>query len=391
MKLIEEQEVRGIVAHFAELPDPRCPINRKHLLVDLIVICVCAVLAGADGPDAIAKWARAQDAWLRRFLRLPHSTPSHDTINRVLEALQPQAFQACFANWLQSLRNDDENDAGNGSAPSVRPHVAIDGKCLRRSHDRRRGLGPLHLVSAWATDYGISLGQLATDEKSNEITAIPQLIEQLELDRAIVTIDAAGCQKEIARKIIDGGGDYILALKGNHEKLYQATLELFDQYHECDFAGVPVSRHEEEEISHGRREQRIYLQVPAPDTLPGFADWKRLKTLGMVTRIVQIDGREMFDSRYYLCSLRRSIQPFARAVRGHWGIENTLHWSLDMTFREDDSRVRGRRVADNLGWLRRMALSLLKQHPGKESLVMKRRLCGWSIKFLTEVLTSSRS
>ena len=386
MKGIADREVRGIVKHFAKLPDPRSHVNRLHRLTDVIVISVCGVLAGADGPDAIAVWAKAREEWLKKYLELPHGIPSHDTIGRVLEALKPMAFQQCFAAWLESLQ-ETAVSAEPAESDVEQRHIAIDGKTLRRSHDRRAGLGPLHLVSAWATRHGISLGQLATEEKSNEITAIPQLLEHLNLEQAVVTIDAAGCQKNIAEKIVAGGGDYVLALKGNQEKLHEAVQDIFAAQLENDFADVSVSFHEEQETSHGRQDRRMYYQLSVPQKLPGREAWKKLKTIGMAVRTTQVGDRETCDVRYYISSLRRSAKPFAQAVRNHWSIENTLHWSLDMTFREDESRVRGRHVADNLAWLRRITLTLLKQHPGKQSLVMKRRLSGWSIDFMMQVLT----
>jgi predicted transposase YbfD/YdcC len=371
--------VRGIIQHFEKLTDPRCDINRKHLLVDVIVISVLAVIALADGPVAIEVWAKLNQDWLSKYLKLPAGIPSHDTIGRVLQALQPRAFQECFSAWLASLCEQGE--------PGQRPVVAIDGKTVRRSHDRGKGLGPLHVVSAWASEYGITLGQLATEEKSNETTAIPQLVEHLGVEGAIVTIDAAGCQKNIAAKIIDGGGDYVLALKGNQRKLYTAVQDLFLNHFEDDFARVPVSHCEERETSHGREEHREYFQLDVPKDLAGREQWKGLKTVGIAVRTYESQGEEHSDVRYFISSLKRNIKEFARAVRGHWAIENSCHWSLDMTFREDESRARGRRLADNLSWLRRIALSLLKQHPHKQSIVMKRRMAGWSRDFLMQILT----
>ena len=383
MTTVGQKEVRGIISHFESLPDPRSQINRRHLLVDVIVISICGVLAGADGPAAIELWAKTQHGWLKKYLKLPHGIPSHDTIGRVLEALNPQAFQSCFTGWLESLRDDDD------TRQKEAPHYAVDGKALRRSHDRGRGLGPLHLVSVWATEQGLTLGQVATDDKSNEITAIPQLLDQLDLAGAVVTIDAAGCQKAIAQKIVDGGGDYVLALKGNQRTLHRGVHEWIEEQIADDFEDVPVSRWEEHETSHGRVDHRYYYQLSAPKDLPGRTPWSGLKTIGVAIRFSERDGEETADVRYYISSLRRHGKRFARLVRGHWGIENTLHWSLDMTFREDASRVRARRLAENLAWLRRLALTLVKQHPYKQSLVMKRRMAGWSIDFLMQVLTGS--
>lgn len=387
MTCVAAKEVRGIIGHFKGLPDPRSSINRRHLLVDVIVICICGVIAGADGPSAIEQWAKAQQTWLKKYLRLPDGIPSHDTIGRVLEALNPQSFQECFLAWLQSL--PVKNDKNDGDKKDK--HYAIDGKTLRRSHDRRNDLKALHLVSAWASEQGITLGQIATEEKSNEITAIPELLDRLDLEKAIVTIDAAGCQKNIAQKIIDGGGDYVLALKGNQEKLYEGIQEYFDTQVDRDFVDVPVSYWVEEEKSHGRLDNRYYYQLTVPQDLPERKKWACLKTLGVAIRISEKDGEETIETRFYISSLRRSIKRFARLVRGHWSIENTLHWTLDMTFREDESRVRSRRLADNLSWLRRLALTLLRQHPAKQSIAMKRRIAGWNADFLMQVLTGERT
>ena len=384
MVRIRESEVRSIVDRFRELPDPRSTTNRRHLLVDVLVISVLAVIAGADGPVAIAQWGKLNHDWLKRYLRLPCGIPSHDTFGRVLEALKPAAFQQCFAAWLESLLDGGEED-------STRPQVAIDGKTLRRSHDRGHGLGPLHLVSAWATQRGITLGQIATEEKSNEITAIPELLKQINVEGAIVTIDAAGCQKNIAEQIVEGGGDYVLALKGNQGTLHRDVEAFVADHANDDFARVDVSRHEEEETRHGRKERRLYYQMNVPEHLAGRTAWRKLKTIGIAFRTSEVNGKEQMEVRHYISSLKRQVRMFARAVRNHWSIENTLHWSLDMTFREDESRIRGRHVAENIAWLRRIALSLLKQHPGKESLVMKRRMAGWSHAFLMEVLAGNTS
>jgi predicted transposase YbfD/YdcC len=331
-----------------------------------------------------------QESWLKQFLQLPHGIPSRDTIARVLQALRPAAFQRCFAAWLTTL--GDAASPTASAAEGGRPrHIAIDGKCLRRSHDRRRGLGPLYLVNAWATEKGIALGQLATEEKSNEITAIPQLLGQLDLTDAVVTIDAAGCQKNIADEIVAGGGDYVLALKGNQENLHQAVRAHFEALLARDFHGVAVSHHRECEEGHGRIEQRDYYQLGVPAGFPEAAKWTKLRTMGMAIRRCTSNGRETVENRYYISSLPRHKRRFAEYVRGHWSIENSLHWVLDMTFREDENRVRERCLTNNLGWLRRMALTLLKQHPGRQSLVMKRRMAGWNTHFLTQVLTGNTS
>lgn len=378
---VNSDDVVSILDYFEDLEDPRSPINRKHLLGDLIVICILAVIAGADGPQAIGVWATSHADWLRRYLALPHGIPSHDTIGRLLAALKPAAFQKCFEQWIASLR-------GTAAGGEI---VAIDGKALRRSHDRRRKLGPLFLVSAWSVQRGISLGQLATEEKSNEITAIPELLEQIDVTNAIVTIDAAGCQKEIAAKIIDGGGDYVLALKGNQGTLHKAVEDYLGTQMENDFADVTVRTYEEVVKGHGRVDTLHYYQLTAPDWLPHRKSWKGLRTIGMAIRISQQNGRETSEVRYYISSMRLAVRRFAESVRGHWGIENSLHWCLDVTFREDESRLRNRHAADNIAWLKRFAITLLKQQTDKESIAMRRRMAGWNIDYLAQVLGISEA
>jgi len=371
-----------VVRHFEELEDPRSEINLRHPLVSVVVIALLAVLAGAGGPTAIAQWAVLKQEFLLQVLDLPNGIPSKDVFRRVLMALKPAAFQACFANWLQSLRA--EATAATGVE---QPILAVDGKTARRSHDRTNGLGALHSVSVWASEFGLSLGQVACAEKSNEITAIPELLRLVDIQGAIITIDAMGTQKAIAAQIIEGKADYVLALKGNQETLHQAVIGYIDEQLEGDLDDAQEQVTTEK--GHGREEMRTYLQLPAPEKLPGFMRWKGLKSVGVVTSRCLRDGKESIEVRYYISSLTVDVKRFARAVRGHWGIENSCHWSLDMTFREDESRLRERNLRENFAWLNRFALSLFKQHPGRQSLVMKRRSCGWSEAFLMEVVTGS--
>ena len=371
----------SILEDFAELVDPRSTVNRTHLLGDIIVISILAVIAGADGPKAIGVWAASNEPWLRSKLPLAGGIPSHDTIGRVLMALKPEAFQACFQNWIGRL----SSGAVGGDDDGVK-QIAIDGKALRRSHRRSAGLGPLFLVSAWAVRRGISLGQLATEEKSNEIKAIPQLLDQIDVTGSVVTIDAAGCQTEIAAKIIEGGGDYVLALKGNQETLHQGVIDYITRQMENGFRDVKARKFSEQLIGHGREDEITYYQLEVPDDLPGRPKWKGLRTVGVAIRYSEQGESWTTDVRYYISSLKPAIRRFASCVRGHWGIENTLHWCLDVTFREDESRVRNRILADNLGWLRRFAISLLKQVDDKESIAMRRRMAGWNPDYLAQVL-----
>jgi predicted transposase YbfD/YdcC len=285
-----------VVAHFQELEDPRSTINQRHPLASVVVIALLAVLAGAGGPTAIARWAALKQEFLLQVLDLPGGIPGKDVFRRVLMALKPAAFQACFAGWLQALRAEAAVATG-----ADRPVLPVDGKTVRRSHDRRKGLGPLHLVSAWASEFGLSLGQVACDEKSNEITAIPELLRLVDIEGAIITIDAMGAQKAIAEQIIEGGADYVLALKGNHETLHQAVIDYIDEQLEGDLSDG--QEHVTTEGAHGREETRTYLQLPAPEQLPGFMQWRGLKSIGLATSHCLRDGKETAEVRYYISSL----------------------------------------------------------------------------------------
>jgi len=367
-----------IVRYFEDLPDPRHRRNRLHLLTDIITIAVCGVIVGCDGPTAISAWAKAREDWLERFLPLPNGLPSRDCIRRVLTTLRPEAFQACFASWVASLMS---------AGVAGEPIVAIDGKTLRRSHDQKNGLGPLHLVSAWATKHGLSLGQVATEEKSNEITAIPELIDRIDIKGMTVTIDAMGCQKDIAGKIIEAQADYILAVKDNQPKLHEAIKEIFSDEREADLLKLAHRKHDTSERSHGRKDGRYYVLAKLPEDFPLKAQWPGLKAIGMAVRTMErADGTQSGDVRYFISSAFMSGQRFAEAVRGHWAIENSLHWVLDVIFNEDQSRTRKRRIANNLSWLRRFAIGLLKRHPANDSIKGKSRMAGWSNDFLMEVL-----
>jgi predicted transposase YbfD/YdcC len=378
MAEIQFDDVDSILTGFSELTDPRSPINRLHVFGDLLVISIMAVIAGADGPQAIGTWAENNQAWLKKYLQLPNGIPSHDTLGRLLAALKPAAFQKCFQAWIASVAPlDDESDLNQ---------IAIDGKVLRRSHDRRNGLGPLWLVSAWAVDRSISLGQLATDEKSNEITAIPELLDDIEIKGAVVTIDAAGCQREIAKKIIDGKGHYVLALKGNQGKLHGAVTAYISKHMENDFADISARSFVETLKGHGRADEITYYQMPVPKDLMNLEKWSGLRTIGVAIRQSESDSKCSTEVRFYIGSIPMGVKKFARYVRGHWAIENTLHWCLDVTFREDENRVRDRTTANNLAWLKRFALSLLKQQDDKYTVAMRRRVAGWNLDYLAKVL-----
>jgi predicted transposase YbfD/YdcC len=374
-----------VLGYFDELEDPRSSINQEHPLVSVVVIAIMAVLAGAGGPTAIARWAKYKQEFLVKVLPLPNRVPRKDVFRRVLSLLQPEAFQACFVNWLTSLR------AKAAEATEIKqPVLAVDGKTLRRSHDRSKELGALHSVSVWASEFGLSLGQVACAEKSNEITAIPELLRLVDIKGAIITIDAMGTQKAIAAQIIDRGADYVLALKGNQETLHQAVIDYIDAQSKDGFVQAHARSHQTKEKGHGREEIRSYIQMPVPESLTALELWKGLESVGVVTSVCTRNGQETVERRYYISSLPVKVKQFAHAVRSHWGIENGCHWSLDMTFREDESRIRDAHVRENFAWLNRFTLSLLKQHPLKDSVAMKRRGCGWNENFLLEVLTGAR-
>ena len=374
--------VEAIGSYFESLSDPRHTRNRKHLLVDVVAIAVCGMVCGCDGPTAIHRWAANRRTWLEQFLALPNGIPSRDCIRRLLMALKPDAFQKCFQDWVtHAIQCDD-----GGS----RRLIAIDGKTCRRSHDAAQGLGPLHIVSAWATEEGIALGQIATEEKSNEITAIPLLLEQIDLTDAVVTIDAMGCQKEIARGIVGGGGDFVISVKDNQPTLRGAIEAYFAKHLQRDLEDLRYRSHETSEAAHGRIDERSYFLTRVPRDFALKEEWPWIKAIGYALRVTQYaDGHETDETRFYILSRYLSGKRFSEAVRGHWGIE-AMHWVLDVTFREDDSRTRERTLGNNLSWLRRFAVTLLKRHPVNDSLRGKMIRCLMNTEFLTEVLTLQR-
>ena len=390
MAQIKRIRIEDIVDYFDELEDPRVPINVKHPLVSVVVIAMMGVLAGSNGPTAIARWAKLKGDFLLQALPLPHGVPCKDVFRLVLSLLKPEAFQTCFAAWLSSLRDTAEERRADEGKAIDKPIFAIDGKTSRRSHDRAKDLGALHTVSVWASELGLSLGQVACAEKSNEITAIPELLRLVDIKGTIITIDAMGTQKAIAADIIEREADYVLALKGNQETLHQEVIDYIDEQAKTGFANCKARCHITEEQGHGRHETRSYVQMPVPKDLETLELWKGLKSIGMATLVCIRDGKETTETRYYIASLKVGVKQFARAVRSHWGIENGCHWSLDMIYRDDESRIREPNMRENFAWLNRFTLSLLKQHPDKkQSTVMKRRSCGWSENFLLEVLTGT--
>jgi len=375
-----------IASYFDELKDPRSPINQKHPFVSVVVMSIMGVLAGASGPAGIAEWAQSKKEFLLKTLDLPHGLPRKDVFRRVLCLLNPAAFQACFVEWLGSLR-----DAAAAATGVTQPVMPVDGKCNRRSHDRARGLGALHSVSIWASEFGLSLGQVACAEKSNEITAIPELLKLVDIQGAIITIDAMGTQKAIAEVIIERKADFVLALKGNQGNLHDEVIDYMDRHEDNGFADITVRSHTTMEKGHGREEIRSYFHMAVPRDLKGLEDWPGLRSIGKVVSICKRDGNETIETRYYISSLAVGVKRFAHAVRSHWGIENSCHWSLDMTFREDESRIRDKHMRENMAWLNRFTLSLLKQHKNGKSLVMNRRRCGWNDETLLQILTGAKT
>ena len=364
-----------IQKHFADLTDPR---RRKvtYPLINIVTIALCAVMCGADDFVSIALWARTKKEWLAKFLDLSAGIPSHDRFNAVLAAIKPAEFQECLLNWITALHEITDGQL-----------VAIDGKTLRRSFDAASSKSAIHMVSAWATTNLITLGQVVVDAKSNEITAIPKLLQMLELSGALVTIDAMGCQTEIARTIVDAGADYVLAVKQNQPTLHDGIAEFFDEQLEDDFAEVNVSRHETNERGHGRQETRHYFVCEVPDDLPDAERWRKLKAIGVAISDTVRDGKSCSHVRYYILSKKLSGRKFAASVRGHWSIENRLHWQLDVTFQEDQSRIRRGHADANFSLLRRATLSLLKNnHTEKVGVKNKRLLAASSEEYLEEVL-----
>jgi predicted transposase YbfD/YdcC len=367
--------IARIEDHFVELTDPR----RREVtypLINVVTITLCAVICGADDFVSIAAWGHMKRGWLAKLLDLSSGIPSHDRFNAILAAIKPAEFEKCLLSWITALHEITEGQL-----------VAIDGKTLRRSFDTASSKSAIHMVSAWATANHISLGQVVVDEKSNEITAIPKLLEIIELSGALVTIDAMGCQTEIAEKVLAAGADYCLAVKGNQPTLHQGIVKFFDEHLEDDFAQVSVRRHQTKEKGHGREETRHYFVCPVPKDLPDRTRWPGLKALGIVISSTQRGGKDCGDVRYYILSQYLAGKRFAAAVRGHWAIENRLHWQLDVTFQEDQCRLRQGHADANFSILRRAALALLKnESTAKVGIKNKRLIAGWNETYLEKVL-----
>jgi predicted transposase YbfD/YdcC len=364
----------NIVQHFRSLKDPRINRHKRHLLLDIIVIALCAILCGAQDWQQIETFGKLRLTWLRRFLKLPNGIPSHDTFERVFDRLESAALQQRLRQWVNALAET----LGIG-------HIAIDGKTMCGS--RRGKLKALHIVSAWASEHHLSLGQVATAEKSNEITAIPELLELLELHGAVVTIDAMGCQKAIASKIVEGGGNYILTVKENQPQLLEDIQKLMTDAFDTAFQGLKYDQHSTQDKGHGRTEKRHYTIITEPEGIRSQEEWKDLRVVGMVLRERQVGQAEpTMEASYFIGSKVMSAASYGEKLRGHWGIENNLHWQLDVSFGEDGNRFSKRNGAENLALIRKLALMMLKRHPSKLSLVGKQWKCALSPEFLEEVL-----
>jgi predicted transposase YbfD/YdcC len=361
--------------HFADLRDPRRRHGQRHRLLDVIVIALCAVIAGSNTWQEVETFAQRRRDWLARFLDLDNGVPCHDTFERVFDRLDPLALQRCLLSWLTAL------------ADGLRiGHIAIDGKTARRSGSPARGIKALHLVSAWATEYSLTLGQVATEEKSNEITAIPELLDLLDLEGALVTIDAMGCQKAIAARIVEGGGDYVLTVKDNQEHLRQDVIDCLCAA--MDDEEIKSETYEYEEKGHGRIEKRWITVITDPEGIRGHEQWAKLKVVGSYYLERTEAGKASEEMRFFIGSRVMSAKQYGQAIRGHWQIENAQHWSLDVSFREDDSRIQKRNGGINFALLRKIALSLLKRHPSKDSINRKRYAAALDTSFLEEIITS---
>lgn len=364
---------------FGDLPDPRVNRTRDHKLIDILVIGFCTILAGGEGFNDMEEFGTDKEAWFRTFLELPNGVPRHDTFNRVFQALDPGKFLECFLRWTEGLRSVVAGEV-----------VAIDGKALRRAMDKARGAAIPYMVSAWAAANGIVLGQVKVDEKSNEITAVPEILRALELNGCIVTIDAMGCQKGIARQIVGQGADYVLALKGNQgtarEEVGLFMDDLIERWRKDPLKVPGVGFHETVEKDHGRIETRRFWQSCDVEWFRDRGDWEGLRGFGVVESVRDVDGVVSVERRYHLLSLGPDVLAYARASRGHWGVENQVHWLLDVAFKEDQSRAREGHAAQNLATLRRLALNALRREPGKRSLRLKIKKAGWSNDYLLKVL-----
>ena len=365
----------GLIDHLRVIPDPRIAKKCKHKLIDMMAITISAILCGADDWNAIESFGKAKKDWFETFLELPHGIPSHDTFRRLFSILSPKAFQDCFANWVRDV------------AGLIEGVIAIDGKTVRRSHNRQLGKKAIHIVSAWSAENRLVLGQVKTDEKSNEISAIPELLKVLFFKGCIVSIDAMGCQKTIAKQIIEGGGDYLLALKGNQSTLAEQVEELFSRADKVGYTGYDVDFYETTERNRDRFEIRRHWTLEIAKTEIDAKPWSGLNIIAMVESQRTTKNETSIDYRYYISSIENNAERLADAVRVHWGVENSLHWQLDVSFREDESRIRNAHSAENFVIMRHVALNLLKNDKTVKLGVKNKRLrAGWDENYLANLL-----
>jgi predicted transposase YbfD/YdcC len=368
--------VGSMKRYFRSLKDPRVRNRSDHLLIDIIAIALCGVIANCDGWTDIIDFAQNHLEWFKRFLKLPNGIPSHDTFERVFANIDPAVFNRCCIAWLHDVSD----------VVGLR-HIAIDGKTLRGSASST--LGPLHVVSAWATQANLSLGEVAVEGKSNEIKAIPELLKLLDLKGALVTIDAIGCQKAIAQQIVDKGGNYLFAVKGNQEHLLEDIQATVTKALDGELAKHQVATVTTTAAGHGRKEQRTYLVITNLESIRDRDLWVGLTTVGMCWHERTVNGKTTEEAHYFIGSGRLGAGKVAQALRGHWGIENNLHWQLDVHFGEDRSRIQQRTAARNFTSMRKLALCVLKRHPAEKSIPRKRKLAAQNIDFLTEILTGA--
>ncbi|MEM9486598.1 MAG: ISAs1 family transposase [Cyanobacteria bacterium P01_F01_bin.116] len=366
----------SLLTHFESLEDPRTAYLVEHPLLDIVALTICAVICGAETWEEIEAYGHSKVAWLKTFLSLPNGIPSHDTIARVFALLEPTQLQECFVSWVKSV-----------AELSLGEVISLDGKSARHSYDTGTGKGAIHMVSAWASENQLVLGQVKVTDKSNEITAIPRLLNILDVSGCIVTIDAMGAQTEIAKQIIDQGADYVLSLKGNQGTLREDVEQLFDWACKTDFKGIDHEAYQTIDKGHGRIEVRRYWLLDNVEYLENAERWDGLNRVGMIESERRVDGQPpTIERRYYLTSLDGGVEQFAYASRAHWGIENKLHWSLDVVFHEDDSRIRTGHAPENMTVIRKIALNLLAQESSKGSKKAKRLKAGWDNDFLVQVL-----
>ena len=368
------EPLQAIEKHFSSLEDPRQLKKCKHELIDIMAISICAVVCGAEGFKEIERYGKMKIEWLQTFLKLENGIPTHHTIGRLFFSICPEKFQACFSNWVNDILERIEGQL-----------IPIDGKTVRRSYDNSSNKSAIHIVNAWASENNALLAQITTEEKSNEVTAIPKLIDLIDIRGCTVSIDAMGCQKNIAEKIIDSGGDYVLALKDNHPNLSMAVEGIFDKLTQSG----KVKPMTIESKGHGRLEIRKHYTISDIKSLPGIDDWKGLRSIGMVESERHINGHVSMEKRYYIMSHGDDLTVFAKNTRNHWSIENRLHWVLDVVFKEDESRIRKDHAPENISLIRKMALNMLKkENTEKSGIAIKRKMAGWDNSYLLKVLAA---